>query len=94
MELIGENHRQFWVPAGFAHRFYVLRDSADVLYNYVPQHERSLAWNDATVSVRRPLACTPYGGCGGLGWASHGVRRLRLSGGFVPGLADADTVCG
>lgn len=63
VELSGENHRQFWVPAGFAHGFYVLSESADFLYKttdyYAPQHERSLAWNDPTVSVQWPLQGEP-----------------------------------
>ena len=63
VELSGENHRQFWVPAGFAHGFYVLSDSADFLYKttdyYAPEHERSLAWNDPTVGVQWPLAGEP-----------------------------------
>ena len=63
VELSGENHRQFWVPAGFAHGFYVLSDSADFLYKttdyYAPQHERSLAWNDPTVGVQWPLEGEP-----------------------------------
>ncbi|WP_018229738.1 dTDP-4-dehydrorhamnose 3,5-epimerase [Methyloversatilis universalis] len=63
VELSGENHRQFWVPAGFAHGFYVQSDSADFLYKttdyYAPQHERSLAWNDATVGVQWPLDGEP-----------------------------------
>lgn len=63
VELSGENHRQFWVPAGFAHGFYVLSDTADFLYKttdyYAPEHERSLAWNDATVGVEWPLQGEP-----------------------------------
>jgi dTDP-4-dehydrorhamnose 3,5-epimerase len=63
VELSGENHRQFWVPAGFAHGFYVLSESADFLYKttdyYAPEHERSLAWNDPTVGVQWPLAGEP-----------------------------------
>lgn len=63
VELSGENHRQFWVPAGFAHGFYVQSESADFLYKttdyYAPEHERSLAWNDPTVGVQWPLAGEP-----------------------------------
>ena len=63
VELSGENHRQFWVPAGFAHGFYVMSDSADFLYKttdyYAPEHERSLAWNDPTVGVAWPLDGEP-----------------------------------
>ncbi|HEY9192350.1 MAG TPA: dTDP-4-dehydrorhamnose 3,5-epimerase [Methyloversatilis sp.] len=63
VELSGENHRQFWVPPGFAHGFYVMSDSADFLYKttdyYAPEHERSLAWNDPTVGVVWPLDGEP-----------------------------------
>ncbi|MDP3871135.1 MAG: dTDP-4-dehydrorhamnose 3,5-epimerase [Methyloversatilis sp.] len=63
VELSGENHRQFWVPAGFAHGFYVLSESADFLYKttdyYAPEHERSLAWNDPTVGVEWSLQGAP-----------------------------------
>jgi dTDP-4-dehydrorhamnose 3,5-epimerase len=48
-----------WVPAGFAHGFYVLSDSADFLYKttdyYIPDLERSLAWNDPQVAVSWPI---------------------------------------
>jgi dTDP-4-dehydrorhamnose 3,5-epimerase len=58
-----ENHRQFWVPAGFAHGFVVLSDSADFLYKttdyYAPEHERCLLWNDPTVGVDWPLSIPP-----------------------------------
>ncbi len=63
VELSGENHRQFWVPPGFAHGFYVMSESADFLYKttdyYAPEHERSLAWNDPTVGVAWPLDGEP-----------------------------------
>ncbi len=59
VELSGENHRQFWVPAGFAHGFLVLSESADFLYKttdyYHPQSERSLLWNDAALAIDWPL---------------------------------------
>jgi dTDP-4-dehydrorhamnose 3,5-epimerase len=55
VELSGENKRQFWVPAGFAHGFVVLSESADFLYKttdfYAPQHERCIAWNDPTLAI-------------------------------------------
>lgn len=63
VELSGENHRQFWVPPGFAHGFVVLSDSADFLYKttdyYAPEHERCLRWDDPTVGVAWPLAGLP-----------------------------------
>ena len=58
IELSEENNKQFWVPAGFAHGFVVLSDSADFLYKttdyYDPSSERSIAWNDPDVSIEWP----------------------------------------
>ena len=58
--LSGENHRQFWVPAGFAHGFVVLSESADFLYKttdyYAPEYERCIAWNDPVIGIDWPLA--------------------------------------
>ena len=58
--LSAENRRQFWVPPGFAHGFLVLSDTADFQYKcteyYAPEHERSLAWDDADVGIDWPLA--------------------------------------
>ena len=60
MELTAENHRQLWVPAGMAHGFVVLSESADFLYKttdyYAPQFERSIAWNDPAIGIDWPLA--------------------------------------
>ena len=57
--LSGENHRQFWVPPGFAHGFYVMSESADFHYKctdyYAPEHERCLLWNDKAVGIEWPL---------------------------------------
>ena len=58
MELSEENHRQFWVPPGFAHGFVVLSETADFLYKttdyYAPSHERCIAWNDPTLNIQWP----------------------------------------
>jgi dTDP-4-dehydrorhamnose 3,5-epimerase len=55
VELSAENHRQLWVPPGFAHGFVVLSETAEFLYKttdyYAPQHERCIAWNDATLAI-------------------------------------------
>jgi dTDP-4-dehydrorhamnose 3,5-epimerase len=60
VELTEENHRQLWVPPGFAHGFYVLSDSADFLYKtteyYLPEFERSIVWNDSAIGIRWPIA--------------------------------------
>jgi dTDP-4-dehydrorhamnose 3,5-epimerase len=58
--LSAENKRQLWIPAGLAHGFLVLSDTAEFLYKtteyYAPAHERCIAWNDATLSIDWPLA--------------------------------------
>jgi dTDP-4-dehydrorhamnose 3,5-epimerase len=60
VELSAENHKQLWIPAGFAHGFLVLSPTAEFLYKttdyYHPQSEVCLAWNDPTVNIEWPLA--------------------------------------
>jgi dTDP-4-dehydrorhamnose 3,5-epimerase len=55
VELSAENNRQLWVPAGFAHGFVILSDSADFLYKtteyYAPEHERCIKWNDPDLAI-------------------------------------------
>jgi dTDP-4-dehydrorhamnose 3,5-epimerase len=62
-ELSDTNHRQFWVPAGFAHGFIVLSESADFLYKttdyYAPAHERCIAWNDPSIDIVWPEGISP-----------------------------------
>jgi len=57
-ELSGDNHRQFYVPPGFAHGFCVLSESADFLYKctdyYAPQHEHGIRWNDPDIGIDWP----------------------------------------
>lgn len=59
VELSDQNHRMLWVPPGLAHGVLVTSDSADLLYKctdvYSPAHERTLAWNDASVGIEWPL---------------------------------------
>jgi dTDP-4-dehydrorhamnose 3,5-epimerase len=58
VELSGENHRQFWIPPGFAHGFLVLSELADFLYKttgyYAPSAERSIRWDDAQLKIEWP----------------------------------------
>ncbi len=58
VELNEENHKQLWVPPGFAHGFVVLSETADFLYKttdyYAPQFERSILWNDAQIGIEWP----------------------------------------
>ena len=62
-ELSEDNHRQFWVPPGFAHGFVVLSESADFLYKttdyYAPAHERCIAWNDPDIGIEWPVGLEP-----------------------------------
>ncbi|HTU93480.1 MAG TPA: dTDP-4-dehydrorhamnose 3,5-epimerase [Gemmataceae bacterium] len=57
--LSAENRRQLWVPAGFAHGFYVVSDWAEVYYKvtdfYDPGSERTLIWDDSDVGIAWPL---------------------------------------
>ena len=57
-ELTASNHRQLWVPQGFAHGFLVLSEVADFLYKttdyYAPAHERCVMWNDADIGIEWP----------------------------------------
>jgi len=63
VELSDQDHRQMFVPAGFAHGFLVLSEEADVLYKttdyYAPQHERCLVWNDPEVGIEWPVSGEP-----------------------------------
>jgi dTDP-4-dehydrorhamnose 3,5-epimerase len=62
-ELSEDNHRQLWVPPGFAHGFVVTSESADFLYKttdyYAPQFERCIAWNDPAIGIAWPLDAPP-----------------------------------
>ena len=57
--LTAENHKQFFVPRGFAHGFLVLSETATFAYKcdefYHPEDEGGLAWNDPTVGVAWPI---------------------------------------
>ena len=63
VELSEENHKQFWVPPGFAHGFVVLSETADFLYKttnyYAPAHERCIAWNDPDIGITWPHGLQP-----------------------------------
>jgi dTDP-4-dehydrorhamnose 3,5-epimerase len=59
IELSAENARQLWVPAGFAHGFYVTSESAEFVYKctdyYHPASEVSLRYNDPTINISWPI---------------------------------------
>jgi dTDP-4-dehydrorhamnose 3,5-epimerase len=55
VRLSGDNRRLAWIPAGFAHGFYVLSEGAHVLYKstdfYFPDLERTVLWNDPDLNI-------------------------------------------
>lgn len=63
IKLTAENHQQLFVPAGFAHGFYVLSPQADFMYKcsdyYFPENERTLLWNDPALGIDWPLNGEP-----------------------------------
>ena len=57
--LSADNRRQLWIPAGLAHGFLVVSESAEFLYKttdfYAPQHEKCIRWDDPTLNITWPL---------------------------------------
>jgi dTDP-4-dehydrorhamnose 3,5-epimerase len=57
--LSAENHKQLWIPPGFAHGFLVLSEVAEFLYKttdyYDPQSEVCLSWCDPTIGIEWPI---------------------------------------
>jgi dTDP-4-dehydrorhamnose 3,5-epimerase len=77
--LSADNHRQLWVPPGFAHGFAVTSETADFAYKvtaaYDPADERSIAWNDPELAIAWPL---------------HGEPTLSKRDASAPTLRDAE----
>ncbi len=50
-----ENHKQIFVPKGFAHGFLVLSEEADVIYKctdlYTPGDEYGILWSDPEIGI-------------------------------------------
>lgn len=61
--LTGDDFRQLWVPAGFAHGFLVVSNQAEFIYKttdyYAPEHERCIAWDDPQINIDWPLNGEP-----------------------------------
>lgn len=59
-ELSGENHRQMFIPKGFAHGYVVLEDDTVFQYKcdeyYHPESEAGIAWNDPQIGIEWPLS--------------------------------------
>ena len=60
VELTEDNHRQFFVPRGFAHGFAVLSEEAIFQYKcdnlYAPESEGAIIWNDPEIGIDWGLA--------------------------------------
>ncbi len=67
VKLSANNHKQVFIPRGFAHGFLTLTDSATVLYkvnnDYNPQSERTIMYNDPDLAID---------------WLSHGISEDEL----------------
>jgi dTDP-4-dehydrorhamnose 3,5-epimerase len=61
--LSGDNKRMIWVPAGFAHGFRVVSETAHVMYKttdfYAPEHERTILWCDPQIGIEWGLESEP-----------------------------------
>jgi dTDP-4-dehydrorhamnose 3,5-epimerase len=59
VELSESNKLSMYIPAGFAHGFYVLSDTAEFIYKctslYMPQAERGIVWNDPDLNIYWPI---------------------------------------
>jgi dTDP-4-dehydrorhamnose 3,5-epimerase len=81
--LSAENHRQMWIPPGFAHGFVVTSESADFAYkvtaNYAPDDDRSIRWDDPALAIAWPRV-----------WPAAGAPLLSKRDVAAPALADAE----
>lgn len=63
VRLSGENKRMLWIPVGFGHGFYVISETAHVLYKstgfYAPPWERTIVWNDPYLKIDWELQGQP-----------------------------------
>lgn len=59
VELSEDNHRQFFIPRGFAHGFAVISDITVFQYKcdnfYAPQSEGAIMWNDPQLNIEWPI---------------------------------------
>ena len=86
--LTEENHRQFYIPEGFAHGFLVLSERARFCYKvtdfYHPGDEGGVAWNDPAIGIVWPKVIGEYPG-------SADPAGYRLDDGTPLNLSEKDT---
>ena len=72
------NHRQLWIPPGFAHGFLVLSETADIAYKCTEVHDRSddrtISWEDPELAIGWPLEAPPV-----LSERDESAPRLRAA---------------
>ena len=59
VHLSEENHRQIFIPKGFAHGFCVMSETADVIYKctdlYAPDDDHGVYWADPDIGIEWPV---------------------------------------
>ena len=59
IDLSAENHRQLFIPRGFAHGFITLTDDVEVLYKadnlYAPEYDGNIRWDDPEIGIKWPI---------------------------------------
>lgn len=80
VELSAANHRQFWIPGGFAHGFLALEDNTQFLYKttdfWHAASERSLKWDDPALGIDWPVTVPPI--LSGKDAAAPGLDQAEL----------------
>jgi dTDP-4-dehydrorhamnose 3,5-epimerase len=86
VELTAHNHRQLWIPPGFAHGFIALEDNTHFLYKttdvYAKDCERAIRYDDPAIGIRWPRVPAAT--------ARHGAPLVAAKDEAAPLLAQAD----